>query len=60
MRLKKRGHAVDVSHPLPGDQQALQILGITRRLAACFIGHGETPPTLGSKAFDPAPSFVGR
>ncbi len=43
MRLKKGRHSVNVSRPLPGNQQALQILRITRRLTAYFIGHGDTP-----------------
>ncbi len=43
MRLKKGRHSVDVSHPLSRNQQALQILRITRRFKAYFIGHGDIP-----------------
>ncbi len=35
-----RRHSVNVSDPLSGDEQALQILRISRRLTLCFIGHG--------------------
>jgi hypothetical protein len=41
IRLEEGSHPIDVSHPLPGNQQALQILGITRRLAVWPIAHGD-------------------
>ena len=42
IRLEEGSHPIDVSHPLPGNQQALQILGITRGLAVWPIAHGDT------------------
>jgi len=38
-------HSVDVSRPLSGNQQSLQILWITRWLTAYFIAHNDTPLT---------------
>jgi hypothetical protein len=45
MRLIEARHSVDVSRPLSGNQQPLQILRITRWLTAYFIAHNDTPLT---------------
>jgi len=45
MGLIKGRHSVDVSRPLSGNQQPLQILRITRWLMAYFTGHNDTPLT---------------
>ena len=44
--LIKGRHSVDVSRPLSGNQQPLQILRIRRGLTAYFIGHDDTPLTV--------------
>ncbi|WP_245265741.1 hypothetical protein [Mesorhizobium sp. LNJC394B00] len=43
--LEQRHHAVNVSGPLPVDQQTFQILRIARRFPARLIGHGKVPPS---------------
>src|SRR5262249_27908636 len=44
--LKESSHSVDVSRPLAGNQETLQVLRITRWLVACFIGHDTTPASI--------------
>jgi len=39
VRLEQRRHAVDISRVLPRDQQALQVLGVARRLSLRRIVH---------------------
>ena len=45
LRLINGHHFFDVSRPLSGSQQPLQILRITRWLSACIIGHSDAPLT---------------
>ncbi|HLE71699.1 MAG TPA: hypothetical protein VJH87_18610 [Vicinamibacteria bacterium] len=46
MGLIKRRLSVDVSRPVSGNQQPLQILRIPRRLTDYFLGHNDIPLTI--------------
>jgi hypothetical protein len=42
---EQRHHTVNVSYPLPVNQQALEILRIAGGFAVWLISHGKTPPS---------------